>query len=119
VGIYYLTSRRINRCLFLPKLQKNYVNKGREFMELIIEAIFYTISAFLLVMITRGFLAVICCKNKREFWNEAFWAALTLDRKYLTEYIDYDKFLKLVHILNLIATGGCLIVLLIVFGGGL
>ncbi len=88
-------------------------------METIIEAIFFIISAFLFVMITHGIFAVICCKNKRELWYEAFWAALTLDRKYLTEYIDYDRFLKLVHISNLIVTGGFLILLLIVFCGGL
>jgi len=58
---------------------EEYVNKGREIMKIIIKAIFFIISAFLFVIITHGFLAVICCKNKREKWNEAFWAALTLD----------------------------------------
>ncbi len=88
-------------------------------METIIEAIFFLISAFLFVMITHGIFAVICCKNKRELWYETFWAALTFDRGYLMEYIDYDRLLKFVHISNLIATGGCLIVLPIVFYGGL
>ncbi len=77
-----------------------------------IKGLFYIMGGFLIVITTHGIFAAICRKNKREFWN-VFRAVLTFDRKYLTEHIDYDRFLKMVHNCNLISIGICFLLLLI------